>query len=849
METLHSPGSKLHMAARLSPLYTALLLSLSITPAAYADAEQNVTFSADFLRLADTRSVDLSRYTNGASITPGHYNATVLMNGSSLGEMDVELRERKDKNVYPCLSDALLRALPLRDENLPKGFYDKARQCGDLSELLPGATTHFDSSEMRLNIQLPQLYITNTARGSVSPELWDSGVAAAILGYNLNGYQSTSAGMEQKSFYAGLNSGLNVGAWYLRHNGSYNWESLRGGSYSAINTYLQRDVPALRARALAGQANTRGDVFDTLPFTGIELATDERMLPDSQRGYAPEIRGIARTHAKVTVRQSGSVIYQTTVPPGSFLIDDLYPTGYGGDLDVTVEEADGTQQSFSVPYASVVEQLRPGSTRFEVVGGLLRSDSLPDDIALYQGTLRHGISNSITGYGGLQVSQDYYALLGGAAVGTGLGAFAFDVTQARVHLHDSSRQASQGQSYRLSYSKNISETQSNLSVAAYRFSSSGYMDFMTAQQTRAAIARGKPEQSPSHSRQRFSITASQGMPGDWGQLYISASVQDYWDQGGSDEQYQLGYNNSYGSLTYGFSAGRTYALEGSEDTWLLTFSLPLGRSDSSYRPQLSLQLAHDTSGRTGEQASLSGTGGDEHQFSYSGTAMHSNQGVGTSGALNAQYRTPWSNLNAGWSGGHHYHSESLGANGTLVAHSGGITLSPYNSDTFALIEAKGASGASVSGYPGVHIDPFGYALVPYLDPYQMNDITLDPKGANSDVEMVNTEKKVAPYYGAIVKVKYGTKTGTPILVNATFENQSVPFGADVLDEQGRSVGSVGQGGQVYARVEQSQGELAVRWGNEAEKTCYLRYHLMPTGQQQMDTLQTFNTLCKGEHQS
>ncbi|MBB1200288.1 fimbrial biogenesis outer membrane usher protein [Enterobacteriaceae bacterium 89] len=805
---------------------------------------KNVEFSSSFLQLEDQSAVDLSRYANGANITPGTYNAAIYVNGSPIGNMDVELRERADKTIYPCMTDTLLRQIPFRYDHLPEHFFDKVGQCGDLKQLLPEAVTQFDSNEMRLNIQLPQLYVSNSARGSVSPELWDSGIPAAILGYNLNGYQSTSGGYDNKSLYAGINAGLNVGAWYFRHNGSYNWDQHGQKKYESINTYLQRDIPALKARALVGQANTRGDVFDTLPFTGAELATDERMLPESQRGYAPEIRGIARTNAKVTVRQSGTVIYQTTVAPGAFLIDDLYPTGYGGDLLVTVEEADGTHHAYTVPYASVVEQLRPGATRFEIVGGNLRNDYLAHDVALYQGTVRHGITNWLTGYGGMQLSQNYYAILGGAAIGTGIGSFSFDVTQARMHLPETPEVTSPGQSYRLSYSETVNST--SLSVAAYRFSSSGFMDFMTAQQTVDALQHGGSMDTIWRSRNRYSMTASQGLPEDWGQLYVSGSVQDYWNKGGSDKQYQLGYNNSYGSVSYGISAGRTYNLHGTEDSWLLTVSLPLGRSDSSYRPQLSMQLAHDSTGRTAEQATLSGTGGDDHQMSYSATAMNSNQGVGTSGALNAQYRTPYSSLSGGWSGGRNYHSEFAGASGTIVAHSGGVTLTPYTSDTYALIEAKGATGASVSGYPGVTIDRFGYALVPYLDPYQMNDITLDPKGASDDVEMVSTEKKVAPYYGAVVKVKYGTKTGSPILVNATVNGQPVPFGAEVLDEQGRSVGSAGQGGQVYARVEQEQGALTLRWGKGAAETCQIRYHLMSMGDAQKANVQTFNSVCEPE---
>lgn len=37
------------------------------------------------------------------------------------------------------------------------------------------------------------------------------------------------------------------------------------------------------------------------------------MLPDSQRGFAPTIRGVAHSNARVSVRQHGYTIYETYV--------------------------------------------------------------------------------------------------------------------------------------------------------------------------------------------------------------------------------------------------------------------------------------------------------------------------------------------------------------------------------------------------------------------------------------------------------------------------------------------------------------------------------------------------------
>ncbi|RYM64434.1 pilus assembly protein PapC [Serratia liquefaciens] len=664
--------------------------------------------------------------------------------------------------------------------------------------------------------------------------------------------------MRQKSVYktrvySGINAGLNAGAWYLRHNGSYTQVENGPNQYSNINTYLQRDVPTLKARVLMGQSNTTGELFDTLPFTGVQLATDERMLPESLRGYAPDIRGIARTNARVTVLQNNQVLYETTVAPGEFLINDLYPTGYGGDLDVIVHESDGTEQTFKVPYASVAQLLRPGASRYTVTTGELRTDNLRDKPALYQATYQRGLTNNITGYSGIQASQDYYALQMGAAFGTPIGALAFDATQARTHLGNSadanerhqSGHSLSGQSYQVSYSKQISETSSNLSLAAYRFSTDGYMDFMTAMQTRDTVSRGFSPDTIWRAKNRLTLTAGQGLPDTWGQMYASGSLQNYWNKDGSEKQYQLGYNNRYKKLSYGLSANRTFSNLGiSQTNYLLSFSLPLGNNYQNHTPQLRMSLSHDSSGRYGQQATVSGTAGIDNQFSYGISAMNANKGNGSSGSVSGNYRSPATALSGTYSSGKGYHSASAGMNGTVIAHVGGLTFTPYTSDTFALAEAKGAEGAKVSTYPGVRIDSRGYAAVPYLNPYQMNDISIDPKGISAEVELDNTSQKVAPYAGAVVKVKYMTKKGTPILVNATYQDGPIPFGATIFDDKGNNVGTVGQGGQLYARVAQDKGQLRVKWGENSRMQCNIGYILMPRPKNSShNAIQQFNGTC------
>ena len=113
-------------------------------------------------------------------------------------------------------------------------------------------------------------------------------------------------------------------------------------------------------------------MFDAVGLRGIALKTDDNMLPASLSGYAPEVRGIARSNATVTVRQNGNVIYQTSVPPGAFVLKDLYPTSSGGDLAVTIQESDGSQTQYTLPFASVPNLVRNGQVKYALGAGKYR---------------------------------------------------------------------------------------------------------------------------------------------------------------------------------------------------------------------------------------------------------------------------------------------------------------------------------------------------------------------------------------------------------------------------------------------------------------------------------------------
>jgi outer membrane usher protein len=549
------------------------------------------------------------------------------------------------------------------------------------------------------------------------------------------------------------------------------------------------------------------------------------MLPDSQRGYAPVVRGVANTNARVTISQNGIRLYETTVAPGAFVISDLYPTGYGGDLQVSVTEADGSVRSFAVPYAAVPLSLREGQNRYSLTAGMVRH--LPNTSPLFsQATWQHGFTNMLTGYGGLALARGYASPMVGAALTTPWGAFGIDLTHAATRIpHDGTFS---GQSLRASYAKSFAETGTHVAIAAYRYSTNGFFGLNDAMRARDQAELLRPSTSLYRPRNRASLVMGQQFGPTGGSLSFTASTSRYWNRQGSNSDFSIGYSNAFRSIAYNLSASRQSDAWGQSNTLLhVGLSIPLSTERSM---MLTTNTNRDSRGRMQAQAHLSGLLGNDNSLSYGLSANHNRSersGNSTSASANATYRAPQGELSGSISASSGYQQYSIGARGALVAHPGGVTLAQPLSDTFAIVEAKDAEGARIPNAPGVRVDSRGYAVVPYLTPFSMNEVSIDPKGLSTDVELKETSQHVAPLAGAVPLLVFKTSYGRSAVIRARQAgNLPVPFGATVLDMDGKDMGVIGQAGKLLARGLSDQGELQVQWKTDSGMAgCNLSYTL------------------------
>jgi len=189
----------------------------------------------------------------------------------------------------------------------------------------------------------------------------------------------------------------------------------------------------------------------------------------------------------------------------------------------------------------------------------------------------------------------------------------------------------------------------------------------------------------------------------------------------------------------------------------------------------------------------------------------------------------------------------LGVSGAVVAHPGGITFGQPIGDTVGIVYAPGADGARVINASGARVDRFGYALVPYLMPYTLNTIQIDPKGLPLDVQLDATSAQVAPHEGAVVMLKFKTESGRTLIVRAHLKNgEALPFGAEVFNEKDVSLGVVGQAGQILLRGIGQTGQLTARWQDDsgANLSCSFPYTLAAHAKgQQAKSYEEINATC------
>ncbi|MBU9839251.1 fimbrial biogenesis outer membrane usher protein [Rahnella aceris] len=812
---------------------------------------------------ADAPATDLSIFETAGSQAPGKYQVDVYINGDFFTSRQVNFVQNQKGGLRGQLTPADYESMGVNVAGTPgmKGL-PAGKPVEDLPAVLPMSESKLDFSRMRLMISVPQAAMKQGS-GLVDPQLWQQGMPAFLLNYNVNGNHNWRQGQGERqrdstgdNVFGNFTTGLNLGPWRARSNMTWAHNREESDRYDSgsqemsksattndqwtfLDRYVERDIQAINGEMTVGDinsGNTASQVFDGFPYRGVRLMTNAAMMPSNLSSFAPIVSGTANSNAQVTVRQNGNVIYQSWVPPGPFRITDIAGGGAGGDLEVSVKEADGTVRVFTQAYSTLPVMQREGHLQYEVSAGRYRQGGYTSGTqtpVFAMGTLIYGLPHNVTVYGGGLAAHNYASVAAGTGVSMGeAGALSADVTLSRTQLPRSDDIVS-GQSYRVRYSKSMLSTGTTMDLAAYRYSTRNFYNFQDANSLGYNLQDGLMPWLNDRRRSSWQIRLSQPLPGDLS-LNLTGTRDDYWGNNRSTTSLSAGLGGNWNQVGWNMNYSIDH-IRGDGD-WpenrqlSLNVSVPM----SVFSPTSALKstyasytMTHDSQGRTSNQLGLSGNTLD-NALSWNASQNQSNKGQGETSNLGMGYRGRLGSASLGYSHASDYNTVNYGLSGGLLAHPYGVTLAQSVNNAVALVHAPGARGVKVSTGDNITTDRWGNAVITNLQTYRRNTINLDPSSLPEGVDLNDTSKAVYPTQGAVVLADYRTRVGRQALVTLMHNGKPVPFGAVVSvqgDDEKQDTSIVGDAGQVYMNGLPDNGELDVRWGDMPDSRCRVSYNL------------------------
>lgn len=776
-------------------------------------ADDVVEFNTDVLDVGDRTNIDLTRFSKDNFVFPGTYLLDIYVNGQSLSQQKVTYiaDPQNSEKTLACFTPEQVEMLALKDESLKK-IQILSPTCSNIL-VIPGAK--INNLEGKLDITMPQAWMKYSDPNWVPPERWDTGVSGILFDYNLSGTisRSLTTHANKHSLSAYGQTGFNLGAWRFRADYQANYNERGDRKFDWNQFYAYRPLVYIAAKLTLGEIYLNSQVFDTIRYSGLNLASDERMLPPNLRGYAPQINGIAKSNSKVIVSQAGRVVYETTVPAGPFSIQDLQ-SSIRGTLDVKVEGDDGDISTFQINTANIPYLTRPGYVRYNISAGKpSRFNHKPEGPMFATGDFSWGLSNNWSLIGGiLFAGKDYTALSAGLGRDLSiLGALSADITQSISRIPGNNTET--GSSFRLSYSKSFDEINSTITFAGYRFSQDKFRTLSQYLDERENKYLGIGRQ-----KEMYTITGNKTFWADrpdWRTtVFLTYTHQTFWDQTTQDR--------------YGLSVGRTFRFMGIDG-----ISTNLSAYRSEYRGKRDDSLSLSVSVPVGDSRwtgyDLQNNGAKtSHMLSYSDNRDFNNLWrvrAGKSGDNRAQFdgyyqkRTQLAEVNTNVS---YQERQSASINGTFR---GGFTATGYGA---ALHNSSATSNTArimvdtngVGGVPFNHektrTNWTGISVVPDIVSYYSFDTRIDVDKLSNDVD---TNKAIATSTlteGAIGYQRFDVAKGQKLVATIRYQDTVPPFGADVTNSDGINIAMVMENGLSYLMAANPKETLTVSWGGKAQ---------------------------------
>ncbi|OSN04691.1 fimbrial assembly protein [Lonsdalea iberica] len=783
-----------------------------------SNSVKSMEFNTSVLDVDDRNKIDLSRFADSNYVVPGDYMLTIKVNNKMIDQRKVSYLalDPDGRKSRLCLDEEIVGKLALKPEAGEGIAWWNEGRCADVT-VIPGVKVSNQIGMGELNITIPQAWMKYSNKNWTPPEQWDSGSNGAMLDYSLTGNVRRGSGNGGASRYLSSygTAGFNLGAWRYRADYLYYTnvaQSIHSTHFSWDQFYAYRPLPSISADVRLGEMYLNTNLFDSFRFIGASLVSNENMLPPSLRGYAPEIRGVARTNATVTVMQNGRVIHEITVPPGPFSLQDLN-SGVSGTLDVRITEEDGSVTTFKTEAASLPYLTRPGQIQYKLSAGRPSDNQRrQENLTFSSSEFSWGMNNACSLYGGTTLSNGYQS----GSVGLGrnlylLGAVSADITQSRARLFNIPNQT--GRSFSVNWSKVFEAINGQLNITGYRALENTFMGMPQYIYTLNNSA------SQYHSeKERYAITLSENFDSenpwlDGLSTYLSYTQQTFWNER-PQHRYGISLNTyldlgPFKGVSAGVSAWRTFYNANTDDSIYFNLSFPL-------RDREHVGYALGSYGGTTTQTLTYNNQQDQNQSWNLSTRYDAASKAYVSGTYN--YAASATNVSMGLSWqqeGYTYVNASLFGGITATRYGVAAHQKVSNGGTRVMVDTHGVADVPFSN-GSVVTNAYGLAVIAGTSSYLDVSTRVDVKHLPADAEALTTIVQGTLTEGAIGYRKFEIVSGSKVLGSMRLpDGRPPPFGATVTNASGREVAMVTEEGQVYLTGVEPNETLTVRWDGEA----------------------------------
>ena len=766
----------LQLTKNLSWFLTGLVLLLHVDGVAYAQS-----FPATMIptqHKLDQGSPD--------SATPN--DATVFLSAKVNGNPDIDVLPFTERGQQLYLSKETATQLGFSADFL------KSVSASTPLDAYPGVKADYNRSQQSVSITAPFSILsldTAVVGGAGGAPTFASASPGLLLNYDLYSTYTNQTDASLSSFMElrGFNNlGVLSSSYLLQGQRIHDQPGLQRTTVR-LDTTFQHSFQDKEITFRLGDAITNGLSWTRQTrIGGFQLARNFSLQPYKTTTPLPAYFGSAALPSAVELFVNGIQQYNGRVPAGPFELKTLPVVNGAGQAQVVLTDALGRRTAIDFPFYNSTRLLRKGLTDWSFETGYVRKDYgfrsfeySQDPMA--SATLRHGLTDWLTAEAHAEGSK------GAAAGGVGAVATLGMLGTVSGSWAQGQAQGAKGAQYSAGYQ--LQRGPFSLGGSTQR-TAGNYRDV-------SSLYGSTPVLRSDNAYVGYDMRK-------WGNVALNYVQLQLADQ----PRYRYGGASWSRAFPYGvsvsLSANQNLDVR-SDRSIYLNVSFNLGKGTSAYTS--AVRSSEASSYSIGMQRSAPSADG----WSWNIQAEKSDQQpINANGQVSK--RTQYLDFNAGISGAGNNQYAYAGASGSIAAMGGGVFASRRIHDAFAVVSTDGVPDVPIMNQNRLvgATNSRGLALVPSLQSYQHNKISLDPTNLpiNMRIDQVNTD--VTPHYRSGVNIRFAMQAvhAASLILHGP-DGRVVPMGAQVFLNNGQEpTGWVGYDGRLYLEGLHADNHLAVR---------------------------------------